>query len=147
MANLIDGMQIIANQIRISGQPQSSAPKTLGIEVVSGDGASDDLKPPALPIQYSENNIARNIGILSNTMEGAIGFGVFVSPACCGNRNNAIANLSILGNTLTGGTANGVRFEGGSSGGYFSRSSTGNSISNGSLNDITPIIVAKVIMV
>jgi hypothetical protein len=70
---LVDGMQIIANQIRITGRAPSSVPQPLGINVVAGDGASDDLHPPVLPIQYSENNIARNIGILSNTIEGAVG--------------------------------------------------------------------------
>ena len=69
---------------------------------MNGDGASDDLQPPVMPIQYSVNNIVRNIGIFANTIEGATNFGVFVQVACCGNANNTINDLSILGNTITG---------------------------------------------
>src|ERR1039457_1518983 len=54
--NLIDGVQIIANQIHITGQGT-------GINVAGGDGASDDANPSLRPIQYSENNVARNIAI------------------------------------------------------------------------------------
>ena len=125
-ANLIDGMQVIANQIHVTGQLPPSSVQPIGINVAVGDAASDDANPSLLPVQYSENNIARNIGILSNTIEGAVGFGIFAQAACCGNANNTIDSLSILGNTMTGT----VQLEGGSSGGYFSRPSTGNSLSN-----------------
>jgi len=125
-ANLIDGVQIVANQVHVTGQLPPSSEQPIGIEVAVGDGASDDLNPPVLPIQYSENNVASNIGILSNTIDGAVGFGIFAQAACCGNGNNAIDSLSILGNTMTGT----VQLEGGSSGGYFSRPSTGNSLSH-----------------
>ncbi len=121
-ANLIDGVQIVANQISLSGSQQEGQ----GVNVAVGDGASDDLKPPVLPIQYSENNIARNIGILSNTIDGEVGIGIFAQAACCGNSNNTIDNLSILGNTMTGT----VQLTGGGSGGYLSRQSAGNSLSN-----------------
>jgi len=125
-ANLIDGVQIIANQIQVTGQLPPSSVQPLGIEVAVGDAASDDANPSLRPIQYSENNVARDIGILSNTIDGAVGFGIFAQAACCGNANNAIDSLSILGNTMTGT----VQLDGGSSGGYFSRPSTGNSLSN-----------------
>lgn len=125
-ANLIDGVQIISNQVNITGQNPSSSPHLLGINLVSGDAASDDGYPSLLPIQYSENNIARNIGILSNTLNVDNGVGVEVQAACCGNGNNTIGNLSILGNTMTGN----VQINGGASGGYFSRPSTGNTVSN-----------------
>jgi uncharacterized protein (TIGR03437 family) len=125
-ANLIDGVQIIANQIQFTGQIPSSSSQPIGIEVLTGDGASDDLQPPVLPVQYSENNIARNIGILSNTIQGSFGNAVFGQAACCGNGNNSIGNLSILGNTMTGN----VQLQGGGSGGFVSRPSTGNSLSN-----------------
>jgi hypothetical protein len=121
-ANLIDGVQVIANQIILSGSQQEGQ----GINVANGDGASDDQYPSLRPIQYSENNIARNIGIVSNTIEGATGFGIFAQVACCGNSNNAIENLSILGNTMTGS----AQLEDGSSGTYFSRPTTGNTLSN-----------------
>ena len=90
---------------------------------MTGDAASDDVNgyPSLRPIQYSENNIARNIAILSNTG----GFPIFASAACCGNANNTIDNLSILGNTLAG-----MQLVGGSNGGYYSRPSTGNMLSN-----------------
>jgi len=125
-ANLIDGVQIIANHIQVTGQVPSSSPQPLGIELLTGDGASDDLHPPVLPVQYAQNNIARNIGILSNTIQGAVGYAVYAQAACCGNASNSINNLSILGNTMTGN----VQLQGGGSGGFVSRPSAGNSISN-----------------
>ena len=125
-ANLLDGVQIIANQIHVTGHVPSSSQQPSGIWVVSGDAASDDQFPSLRPIQYSENNIARNIGILSNTIDGAVGFGVTAMAACCGNASNEIDNLSILGNTMTGG----VQLTGGASGGYLSQPSAGNSLSN-----------------
>jgi len=130
--NLIDGVQIIANQISVTRTPPAATdpfPAVSGIIVANADGASDDLQPPVLPIQYSENNILRNISILSNTIEGATNFGIFVQAACCGNANNVITDLSILGNTMTG-FSNPVLLTSGSSGGYYSRPTTGNAISD-----------------
>jgi uncharacterized protein (TIGR03437 family) len=127
-ANLIDGVQIIANQIRVTRpDPTNSFPVTTGILVQLGDGASDFLFPTLRPIQYSEHNIARNINILSNTIGND---GILVSGANSGNANNVIDNLSILGNTMTGVPGNGVMIEGGSNGGYYSRPTTGNTLSS-----------------
>ncbi len=102
-ANLIDGMQMIANQIRMTG-PVPLNSNQGGIDVANADGGSDTSNPPVLPIQYSENNIIRNLSILSNTIDGPASRGIFVQGACCGNRNNTIDGLSILGNTITGAT-------------------------------------------
>jgi hypothetical protein len=110
-ASLIDGMQVIGNQIDIIDQTASANELGVGINLAVGDAASDDADPSLRPIQYSENNIARNIAILSNTIGEAGGFGIFAQAACCGNGNNTIDNLSILGNTMTG-----VQLIGGSSG-------------------------------
>jgi uncharacterized protein (TIGR03437 family) len=123
-SNLIDGAQMIANQISLAGGLQY--PPGLSIDVVSGDAATDDGNPSLRPIQYSENNIARNIGILSNTLEGGVGLTILIQAACCGNGNNTIGNLSILGNSLTGS----VQLTGAASGGFFSRPATGNTLSN-----------------
>jgi uncharacterized protein (TIGR03437 family) len=131
--NLIDGVQVIANHVsttRPPPPPTNPFPAVAGIIVANGDGASDDLHPPVLPIQYSENNTLRNIGILSNTIEGATNFGIVLQVACCGNANNVINALSILGNTMTGVFGNAVLLESGSSGGYYSRPTTGNELSN-----------------
>jgi uncharacterized protein (TIGR03437 family) len=122
-ANLMDGMQVIGNQIGVIGQTASANGLASGINLATGDAASDDVDvdPSLRPIQYSENNIARNITILSNTG----GFPIFAQAACCGNANNTIDHLSILGNTLTG-----MQLVGGANGGYYSRPSTGNMLSN-----------------
>jgi len=115
-ASLMDGMRVIGNQINpVTGGLAS------GIDLVTGDAASDDADPSLRPIQYSENNIARNIAILSNTG----GFPIFAQAACCGNANNTIENLSILGNTLES-----MQLIGGGQGGYYSRPTTGNMLSN-----------------
>ena len=135
-ASLIDGVQVIANQIGLinpTGVIDLNVPANgfgTGIIVIVGDAASDDQYPSLLPIQYSENNIARNISVLSNTIGEADGFGISVSGACCGNGNNTIDNLSILGNTILANVVAGVQLVGGASGGYYSRPSTGNMLSN-----------------
>ena len=135
-ASLIDGVQVIANQIGLinpTGVIDLNVPANgfgTGIIVIVGDAASDDQYPSLLPIQYSENNIARNISVLSNTIGEADGFGISVSGACCGNGNNTIDNLSILGNTILANVVAGVQLVGGASGGYYSRPSTGNILSN-----------------
>ncbi len=119
-ANLIDGLRIVPNQIHLGEQD--------GIDIVNADAASDDLQPPVLPIQYSEGNIARNISILSNTITGTPVNAIWVQEACCGNQNNVLSDLSIQGNTLAG--VAGVLLVGGAGGGYFSRTTSGNALSN-----------------
>lgn len=131
--NLIDGVQIIANQIQVTGPIPANYPanqQILGINLAGGDGASDSLQPPVLPIQYSENNIARNIAILSNTIEGPVRNGIYVQGACCGNRNNTISALSILGNTITGATLYGMLLASGGNGSYDEGPTTGNELSH-----------------
>jgi hypothetical protein len=120
-ANLVDGVRVIANQMVVSSAYQLG----VGINVLSGDAASDDEYPYLRPIQYSENNVVRNIDILSNTVGEAACCGIDIQVACCGNANNTIDNLSILGNTVSG-----MELMAGSSGGFFSRPSTGNTLSN-----------------
>jgi len=128
-SSLIDGMQVIGNQMLISGPPVMGGPGTAAIVVASGDAASDDGYPSLRPIQYSENNILRNLSILSNTIAGTPNFGIAVQAACCGNSNNTIQNLSILGNTISA-EGEAVELVGGASGGYYSRPSSGNALTN-----------------
>ncbi|HEY1185762.1 MAG TPA: hypothetical protein VGE89_16335 [Bryobacteraceae bacterium] len=124
---LIDGMQIIANQVSITGSvpPGDYEYPLNGIVLAVGDSPSDDV----LPTQYSENNTARNIGILANTIEGPARTGIQVYAASGTTMNDAISSLSILGNTLTGGTASGMALEAGGSLGA-SAPATGNALSD-----------------
>ena len=119
-------------QASIRAEPQ-------GISIVGGDAASDDMNPPVLPIQYSENNTISNVGILSNTIQislsgaaavGSAPFGINVQESCCGNRNNTLSGLSILGNTISGTLNVGMMLNSGSSGGYYSRTTTADVLSN-----------------
>jgi uncharacterized protein (TIGR03437 family) len=127
--NLIDGVQVIGNQLGITGPAWGTSMFPAAIVLLSGDAASDDAQPALRPIQYSENNIARNIGILSNTITGTGSFGIDLQVACCGNRNNTISALSILGNTIDS-TILGVRLVGGSVGDSYSRTTSANTLSN-----------------
>jgi uncharacterized protein (TIGR03437 family) len=118
--DLIDGMQIIGNQLHVA------SPHAAGISLSLGDTPSDGFRFPV--IQYAENNIARNISIVANTIDGAaLGIGAYAGSGTA--RNDLIANVSILGNTLTGGTGTGVSLEGASSFGS-PASSSGNTLSN-----------------
>jgi uncharacterized protein (TIGR03437 family) len=125
--NLIDGMQIIANQIRITGPLPANGGQVVGISLTLGDTPKDGFRLPV--IQYAENNIARNIGILANTIEGPARTGIFVYAGSGTVRNDMIANLSILGNTITGATNSGMILQGADSLGS-PAPSTGNSLSN-----------------
>ncbi len=120
----MDGMQIIGNRVSITGQvaPNDYSHLLWGIGLAVADAPSDN----SAPVQYVENNIARNIGILANTIEGPARLGIMVYAASGTAMNNAISNLSILGNTLTGGTATGMSLQAGGSAGA-SAPATGNS--------------------
>ncbi len=130
--NSMNGLQIIGNQMTMTGAAS-------GIIIVGGDGASDDMNPPVLPIQYSENNTITNLSILSNTIQeiapvpavtGIAGTGINQQGSCCGNRNNTISGLSILGNTISGALNLGVLLNGGGSGGYYSRTTSADALTN-----------------
>jgi uncharacterized protein (TIGR03437 family) len=127
--NLIDGVQVIGNQLGITGAAWGTSTFPAAITLLSGDAASDDAQPDLRPIQYSENNIARNIGVLSNTITGTGSFGIDLQVACCGNRNNTISGLSILGNTIAV-TQLGVMLNGGGVGDSYSRTTSANTLSN-----------------
>jgi len=130
--NSMNGMQIIGNQMTITGAGD-------GIIIVGGDAASDDMTPPLLPIQYSENNATNDLSILSNTIQviaaaqqvtGIAGIGINLQESCCGNRYNTINGFSIQGNTISGALNIGVLLNGGGSGGYYSRTTTAETLSN-----------------
>ncbi len=136
--NTMNGMQIVGNQLHMNG-PGPYPAEPVGIEIVGGDAASDDGDPSLIPIQYSENNLISNLGILANTIEvteaasapvGIGAFGISVQESCCGNRNNTLTGLSILGNTITGNLNVGVNLNSGASGGYYSRTTTADVLSN-----------------
>jgi hypothetical protein len=69
-----------------------------GINLLSGDGASDFEDPNYEPIIYPEENIIRNIDIVGNSIEGFIAAGLIVGGGCCGARHNTIENVNIIGN-------------------------------------------------
>jgi hypothetical protein len=125
-ANLLDGVEVIGNRILVSGPFN---PTTTAINALSGDAASDDQFPSLRPIQYSENNVLRGLSILSNTIEGSANAGIDLQVACCGNANNTIQDVSILGNSIST-TGFGVWLVSGSSADYFSRPSSGNTLSD-----------------
>src|ERR1035438_3037185 len=125
--NSLNGVQVIGNQLIMTGPGRYPA-EPVGINIANGDAASDDGDPSLFPIQYSENDVASNIAILSNTISGA-NFGIEVQESCCGNRNNTLSGLSIVGNTMTGIVDAGVVLASGSSGGYYSRSTTADVLS------------------
>ncbi len=138
--NTMNGTEIIGNQLHMNG-PGPFPAEPDGIVIVGGDAASDDVNgdPSLFPIQYSENNVISNLGILANTIEenedasalvGLAPFGISVQESCCGNRNNTLTSLSILGNTIIGSMNVGVSLNSGSSGGYYSRTTTAEVLSN-----------------
>ena len=136
--NSLNGIRIIANQMLMTG-PGLYPAEPEGIVIVGGDAASDDMNPPVFPIQYSENNTISNLSILANTIQekapvagvpGIAPLGISVQESCCGNRNNTLDSLSILGNTITGALNAGVVLNGGASGGYYSRTTTADWLSN-----------------
>ena len=136
--NSMNGLQIIGNQLNMTG-PGNFPAEPNGIVIVGGDAASDDMNPPVLPIQYSENNTISNLSILANTIQtsmsgpvvvGLAPYGINVQESCCGNRNNTLNGLSIQGNTISGTLNIGVVLNSGSVGDSYSRTTTADTISN-----------------
>ena len=96
--NVIDGVRILENEILISDANLYYEAGMFGIDLLTGDGASDYIDPNYEPIIYPEDNIIRNIDIIGNTVEGFIAGGMIVSGGCCGARHNTIENVNIIGN-------------------------------------------------
>jgi len=113
-SSLADGLQMIGNRITTTGTASG-----WGLIVSVGDTNYFGQVP-------DENNIARNIGILANTVEAPF-IGILVYAASGGSMNDAISNLSILGNTLTDVAHVGIQLETASSGAALA---TGDSLSN-----------------
>ncbi|MFB3776606.1 MAG: hypothetical protein ACE141_03315 [Bryobacteraceae bacterium] len=126
--NLIDGLRVIGNTIRIS-PPAVEQVHPTGLSVMAGDAATDFQIPDLKPIQYADNNVIRNLEILGNRFEGPASQAIQIATACCGNRGNVIDNLSIMGNVIAGAQYFGVLLVGGNSGDYYSRTTAGNQIS------------------
>ncbi len=96
--NVIDGVRILENEILISDANLYYEAGMFGIDLLTGDGASDYIDPNYEPIIYPEDNIIRNIDIIGNMVEGFIAGGMIVSGGCCGARHNTIENVNIIGN-------------------------------------------------
>lgn len=88
VGSLYDGAQVIGNQI-----------STMGGGGITFFAADSETGLPGDPANQLDNNIMRNIAILSNSIEGP-GAGVLIEAGQNVGANNAISNVSILGNTL-----------------------------------------------
>jgi hypothetical protein len=135
--NLVDGVRIFGNRIRLAPGKQALGGKRDAIVVAPGDGATDHVDPNLRPIIYPEGNIVTNLSIVGNVLEGAGGWGVRLMPGCCGARKNTIRHVVIQGNTIRGTVAgvgipghSGVFISGSESGHFFTRPSSGNAVSD-----------------
>ena len=99
-SNVIDSLLILENEILIHDSNFAIEAGKIGINLISGDGASDYIDPDYDPIIYPEDNIIRNVDIIGNTIEGFDGRGIFLAGGCCGARNNTIENVIILNNQI-----------------------------------------------
>lgn len=143
--NIIDGVRIISNQIRL--RHSETDHQVDGITIAAGDGASDfEHTGVTGPILYPDNNIVRNVEILRNTIEGTRRHAVFIQPACCGARSNSIRYVTIEGNTISGivprfgNDPTGVLVNPSSSGHFYSRLSSNNEVSNLTIRGNTVVV-------
>lgn len=139
--NTVERLRVAGNRIRIDSPTTPEGFSRMAIGVAAGDGATDHNNPGTSPILYPENNVMRDVEIAGNTLTGRGGLSIAVSGGCCGAAGNFVTAVRIAGNTVRG-TSPGaptVSLVGAASGGYYSRSSTENDISDVSVegNSIT----------
>ncbi|PWB49539.1 MAG: hypothetical protein C3F13_19255 [Anaerolineales bacterium] len=96
--NVIDGAVIRDNEILISETNWAYEAGKLGIDLITGDAATDYIDPGYEPIIYPEYNVIRNVDIIGNRIEGFDGRGIQMMGGCCGARYNTIENVNILNN-------------------------------------------------
>ncbi len=132
--NTIDGVLVYGNEILISGGDWARQAGRMGINFITGDGATDHYDPD-YPLVSPNYNVIRNVEIVGNTVEGFVGNGISISGADgTGSSYNTIENVTILDNYLTTTVTDGmyhnaeISIEGGS--GKPGALSTGNSVSN-----------------
>ena len=99
--NVIDGAVLWNNEILISGSNWAYEAGKIGIDLITGDGASDYIDPDYEPIIYPEDNVIRNFDIIDNVIEGFDGRGMQIMGGCCGSKFNTIENVKILNNRFT----------------------------------------------
>jgi hypothetical protein len=99
--NVIDGALILQNEILFSNTYFPYEAGKLGIDLITGDAASDYADPNYEPIVFPEYNVIRNVDIVSNTVDGFDGRGIQMIGGCCGARYNTIENVKIMNNQFT----------------------------------------------
>lgn len=132
--NTVDGVLVYENKILISGGDWAKQAGRLGINLITGDGATDHMDPE-YPLVSPNYNAIRNVEIIGNTVEGFVGNGIVLSGADgTGASYNTIENITILDNHLATTVTDGdyhnseISIEGGS--GKPGVLSTGNRVSN-----------------
>jgi hypothetical protein len=98
--NAIDGVSILENEILITDTNLSYEAGMFGINVFTGDGASDYEDPNFEPIVYPEENSIRNVDIIGNTVEGFLASGIILGGGCCRSERNTIEHVNLIGNQI-----------------------------------------------
>jgi uncharacterized protein (TIGR03437 family) len=96
--NVMDGVWVIGN--RFLGAPTSGNPSHMGISLIVGEGASDEVRPDFRPICYPQKNEVRNVWVLNNTVGGSHINGFKIIAGYSGAEQNSIRDVFVLGNTL-----------------------------------------------
>lgn len=99
--NTIDEVLVYKNQIQISGADWARQAGRMGINFITGDGATDHIDP-GYPLASPDNNAIRNVDIVENTIGGFVDSGISIHGADgTGASYNTIENIRILRNNLT----------------------------------------------
>jgi hypothetical protein len=107
-SNRIEGVLIYDNQIQIFDADWARQAGRMGINLITGDAATD-YADPDYPLVSSNDNVIRNVEIVGNTVEGFVGSGIEISGADgTGNSYNTIEHVTILDNHLTTAVTNGM---------------------------------------
>jgi hypothetical protein len=100
--NRVERVQFSQNQIKLSLPEEPGGPQH-GINITTGDGATDYADPDYQPVVYPNGNLINDIWVSGNVVTGfSSGQEVLISTGDPGVRDNAIQNIYILGNELTG---------------------------------------------
>ena len=96
-ANTVDGVRILGNHLDL--QATTGGARSMGIMVIVGDAASDEVDLNYRPITLPEVNRITNIWIEGNTVKGARK-GIDLTSGTNGARRNTISLAFVRGNTI-----------------------------------------------
>lgn len=98
--NVLEKVRIFGNRVHVAPARNSQGALRVAIIIGAGDAASDYVCPEC-PLVYPDDNLVRDVEVISNTLEEGQGIAVGAG-VCCGAARNAIQDVRIERNVIRG---------------------------------------------